>query len=284
MKAEKLFELLGNIDDHHIVAAQKSKRSSRKIAFVAAAVCLCTFVAMFLPAFLRKGSFGGLHDDAPPENTVTFNGAVYSVIGTDDKQLLAKYGLPETIDASVIGRHVGNGKNAENEEDTAFYLYNRPLPPGATDTAVVRPQRAVYVVKTDDGYGYALFGNFVLFDTDAHQEASEMFAVYGIQCKDDIAKIVANGTTYDDADTISSFYNALLNAQPFGNDGFQARVFGGLSEKEQQALSREIADCAVEISMYTARGLVTHDIFYHPNIGYIYWACNYYQIPTAEDQ
>ncbi|MBQ1234401.1 MAG: hypothetical protein IIX77_02105, partial [Oscillospiraceae bacterium] len=119
MKAEKLFELLGNIDDHHIVAAQRPKHSSRKIAFVAAAVCLCTFVAMFLPAFQRKGSYDGLHDDAPPENTATFNGAVYSVIGTDDKQLLAKYGLPETIDVSVIGRHVGDGKNAENEEDTA---------------------------------------------------------------------------------------------------------------------------------------------------------------------
>ena len=60
MKAEKLFELLGNIDDQHIAAAQKPKHSSRKIAFVAAAVCLCTFVAMFLPAFHRKGRGGAI--------------------------------------------------------------------------------------------------------------------------------------------------------------------------------------------------------------------------------
>ncbi len=279
MKADKLFELLANIDDAHIIAAQKTKPTSRKVAFVAAAVCLCTFAAMFLPAFNRKGSHDGLHDDAPPENAVTFNGAMYSIIGTDDKDLLAEFNLPYTIDKSVIGRHVGNGNGDETKPAAAFYLFNRPLPPGGSDTTVVRPQRAVYVVKTDDGYGYAIFGNFVPFDTDTHQEARELFAVYGVQCKDDILKIVADGKTYDDANTITKFYNCLLNSQPFGNDGFQSRVFGGLTEKEQQKLSREMADCAVEISLYTTHGLVTHDIFYHPNIGYIYWACNYYQLP-----
>ena len=279
MKAEKLFELLAGIDDPHILAAQKANRPSRKIAWVACAVCLCTFIAMFLPAFVRKGGFGDLHDDMPPENVVTFSGAMYSIIGTDDKDLLAKYDLPETIDESVIGRYVGDSDKTEGEPNASFYIYNRQLPPGVSDTTVVRPQCALYVVKTDEGYGYAIFGNFVQFDTDTHQEASELFAAYGIQCKDDIAKIVADGKTYDDAETIEKFYNALLAAQPFGNDGFQARVFGGLTEAQQQTLSREMADCAVEISLYTTRGLVTHDIFYHPNIGYVYWACNYYQLP-----
>jgi hypothetical protein len=80
---------------------------------------------------------------------------------------------------------------------------------------------------------------------------------------------------------ITRFYDLLCGAQAMGEDGYQRAVFGGLSEREQQALSIELADSAVELRIGVRGGFYACGLTYEPDIGWIDWATNHYRLSES---
>lgn len=194
-------------------------------------------------------------------------------------KILDAYNLPHEITTDMIGAVVGTGLS-QNGGQKAFYQYE----PYADIIAVTAEpeqklaQRAVYIVKDGGSYSFALFCNFIFFDSNTHTQASEMFAVYGIDEAEDIANITIGSDKITDASKIKALFDSLYNSYSMGNDDYQNAIFKGMSEEEQQALSSKLADSAVRISIVTKEGVAINHITYYPTIGYVSWALNYYRL------
>ena len=108
-----------------------------------------------------------------------------------------------------------------------------------------------------------------------------MFAIYGIDEANDIESITLGKKKISDPDKIKSFFDNLYNSYAMGNDDYQGKIYGGLSEEEQQALSIELAESSMEISILTKEDIVINYITYSPKINYIDWALNYYKLSDS---
>ena len=283
MNRKDLYNSFNEVDDDILErsdAATKRKAPPIWLKWGAIAACLCLMVSIAIPVLHHKGG-PGQDDPLRPLNVIEYNGAYYECIDMSDTKTLDKYNLPYEITADMIGNSLGAGLDSKGEQtEQTFYQYS-PYAGVVTITTELkqeRAQRAVYIVEEEGVYSFALFCNFISFDSNTHTEASEMFVVYGIDESADIANITIGNDKITDSGKIKELFDALYHSYAMGNDDFQNTVFKGMSEEEQQALSIELADSMVEIRIETTEGLVINNIRYQPTIQFVSWALNYYRI------
>lgn len=196
-------------------------------------------------------------------------------------ELLDTYHLPHEITADMVGCPLGAGVDCGGGQTERIMYQYVPYADIVTVTSGLnqeRAQRAVYVVEDKEGYSFALFCNFIHLDSNTHEEASELFAVYGVDEAEDIAGIAIGGETVSDSARIQEIFDNLYYSGSMGNDDYQDIFFKGMSEEDQQALSAELADSMIEIKIITTNGVVINNLNYYPAINYAYWALNYYRL------
>lgn len=270
MTRNDLYLAFQAVDDDLLERSQNVKKNRSWKTFGTIAACLCLIIGIALPVMHHKGVFQG--DYVDPIRMLEFDGAYYEVIDLEDIKILDKFNLPHEITSSMVGDAVGTGLEPTGEEtEQIFYQY---LPVSRQEC----PQRALYVVRDGSVYSFALFCNFVHHDTNAFEEVSELFAVYGIDEAADIAVLTIGDEKITDSGKIQVFYDAMCTSYAMGNDDFQLAVFQRMEEEKQQALSIVLADSMIKIQLETTAGMVLPYICYYPTIQYVSWALNYYQL------
>ena len=265
----------------YVKEAETSKKA-RTLPWVkwgAMAACLCLAVGLAAPVLRHKGG-PGQDDPLRPLNVIEFSGAYYESIDMTDTKTLDAYNLPHEITPDMIGASLGAGLDHNGEQTRqVFYQYvpYADIITVTTELEQARAQRAVYIVEDGSAYSFALFCNFIPFDSNTHTEASEMFVVYGVDEAEDIAKITVGKDEITDTAKIKELFDNLYHSHAMGNDDYQNAIFKGMSAEEQQALSIKLADSAVEIRIVTVEGVAINNITYFPTINYAYWALNYYK-------
>ena len=137
-----------------------------------------------------------------------------------------------------------------------------------------RSQRAVYIAAENEEYAFALFYCFIHFDTNTHQEPSEMFIVYGVDSVEDIRIVEIDGQEVANHAGIENLFKNIYNAAALGNDDFQETVLDTMTEVEQS----ELMNSSVEIKFIINDGLVIKNMSYFPTINYISWGSSYYKL------
>lgn len=287
MKKEEFFNIIGEVDEHKVATAGMAMNAKKSrlvwLKWGAVAACLCLVVGLAIPVLNPKGDPG---QEAPlrPLNVIEYNGAYYEIIDMTDRKMLDTYNLPYEITADMIGISLGSGSGHNGKQTKQVFYQYAPYADIVTVTTELeqeRAQRAVYIVEDGGVYSFALFCNFVLFDSNTHTEASEMFVVYGVDEVEDIASITIGGKEVTDKDMINTLFDNLYHSHAMGNDDYQKAVFKGMSEDEQQALSIELADSMIEMKITTTEGVVINNLRYYPTINYVSWALNYYKLSSS---
>lgn len=283
MKQERILYAMGSINDKLIFDAMNDGKPAKKawVRRLSVAACLALVLAVGVPYVADVVAHKGGHIDVDLDviTLIAFGGAYYEVIDTTDTKALDRFGLPHEITPDMIGASLGSGEDSNGDRIGAFYRYVpydhilTVLPNGDT-----RPATAVYIYEDDGEYAFALFCNYLSFDGNTHQEASEMFAVYGIDEAEDIASIEIGGKKVTDREIIRAIYETVISSRSMGGDDFDKTIFKGKNEQERTALSWEIADSTVGMRIETVEGLVTGELRYHTSIGYVSWALNYYRL------
>lgn len=280
MTAELLYEVLGDVNETYVEQAHapRRKKAPAWVTWAAIAACATVVITACVPFLRPKG--GPNQDVVPPLHMIENNGALYEVIDMKNRKLLDRYRLPYEITEDMVGSSLGYGRGDHGEKSEEWFLYT-PYRDIFTNTwDGTRPQRAVYVVKTDGEYAFALFCNYISFDDNTHQEISELLAVYGIDEAADIACVEFDGKAMTDPAQIEVFFDVLNTSAAFGNADYQKLIFGGLSEAEQEELSTQLADSMISIRLTTQAGIVTTMMHYYPTIDYVYWSLNYYHLDS----
>ena len=274
MTNENILDAIGGINENAVQDAKAYKRpkSKRWFRWGAMAACLCLVVGIAIPILHHKGK-GGIDHQDPLQDTAAFelNGKFYEVVETPE--VLEKYGLPSKITEDVAGDHVAYLKSGGDdsykctpiETDMELYQYN----PAASD--------GVYVLRDGDTWYAALFCNFYQFDSNTNCSLTELYRVYGIESVDDIASITEMkwnneqevGSPVRNRQEIDEFYHMTIALASYGNDDFQAEVFDGIPEENQQEAHTAFADDRRNLRIETASGLRFFIAFY-PNYDWIY--------------
>lgn len=270
MKKEKLYEAIGEIDDNYINDAHLTAKKNPRPLWMkwgAMAACLCLMLVAIIPFVSNIYQH---KDPVEPHDIVEFNGAYYEILDKENAKILKEYNLPKEITSDMVGDFVGASLDDKGNETKRFIHEYVPY----SDAE----QKAVYVLKEGEKYSFALFCNYIYKDDSEYTEASEMFALYGVDNAEDIASITMDGKTIKDAGEIKAFFDALYNAYGMGNDEYQENIFQRMDEDKQQALAIELADSAIEIKIVTEAGIVINHIRHYPTINYVSWALNYYNL------
>ena len=270
MTNENILDAIGGINEKAVQDAKAYKRpkSKRWFRWGAMAACLCLVVGIAIPILHHKG--GSDHQDPLHIATFELNGKFYEAVETPE--VLKKYGLPSKITEDMAGDHVaylrsdgGDGYECTPmETDIELYQYN----PAAFD--------GVYVLRDGKTWCAALFCNFYQFDSNTNCSLSELYHVYGIESADDIKSITEMDnknkneirTPVVDRQEITEFYHMTIALGSYGNDDFQAEVFGGIPEEDQQDAHSAFADDRRNLRVETKDGLRFFIAFY-PSYGWI---------------
>ncbi len=252
------------------------KRGRAGWTALAACLVLLAVSAPFIRNLVLAPKGQWLDSPSDPLQIFEYGGAYYELV--DDPALLERYGLPHAPTADAVGRSLGTATAAGGTDELIFYQY-LPWADIRTDPDTHnRPQRAAYAVQQGDDYAFALFCNFIPLDSNAHTEAAELLAVYGIDSAVDIAYILVGKEKITDPDVIAAAYNALTGGLAMGNDDFQKLVFSGKSEEEQQRLATTLADSMVPVRIAAKTGPVTGTLHYYPSHHLVSWALSYYRL------
>ena len=274
MTNENILDAIGGINENAVQDAKAYKRpkSKRWFRWGAMAACLCLVVGIAIPILHHKGK-GGPDTQDPLQDTAAFelNGKFYEVVETPE--VLEKYGLPSKITEDVAGDHVAYLKSDGDdsyectpiETDMELYQYN----PAASD--------GVYVLRNGDTWCAALFCNFYQFDSNTNCSLTELYRVYGIESADDIKSITEmdnnneneTGTPVVERQEITEFYNMTIALGSYGNDDFQAEVFGNIPEEKLQEAHSAFAENQRNLRVETKDGLRFFIAFY-PSYNWIY--------------
>ena len=247
MTNENILDAIGGINEKAVQDAKAYKRpkSKRWFRWGAMAACLCLVIGIAIPILHHKGK-GGIDHQDPLQDTAAFelNGKFYEVVETPE--VLEKYGLPSKITEDVAGDHVAYLKSDGDdsyectpiETDMELYQYN----PAASD--------GVYVLRDGEAWYAALFCNFYQFDSNTNCSLTELYRVYGIESADDIKSITEmdnnneneTGTPVVERQEITEFYNMTIALGSYGNDDFQAEVFGNIPEEKLQEAHSAFAE------------------------------------------
>ena len=272
MTNENILDAIGGINENAVQDAKAYKRpkSKRWFRWGAMAACLCLVVGIAIPILHHKG---GIDHQDPLQDTAAFelNGKFYEVVETPE--VLEKYGLPSKITEDVAGDHVAYLKSDGDdsyectpiETDMELYQYN----PAASD--------GVYVLRNGETWCAALFCNFYQFDSNTNCSLTELYRVYGIESADDIKSITEmdnnneneTGTPVVERQEITEFYNMTIALGSYGNDDFQAEVFGNIPEEKQQEAHSAFAENQRNLRVETKDGLRFFIAFY-PSYNWIY--------------
>lgn len=272
MTNENILDAIGGINEKAVQDAKAYKRpkSKRWFRWGAMAACLCLVACIAIPILHHKG---GIDRRGPFQDTAAFelNGKFYEVVETPE--VLEKYGLPSKITGDAAGGHVAYLTSDGNdgyectpiETDIELYQYN----PAASD--------GVYVLRDGETWCAALFCNFYQFDSNTNCSLTELYRVYGIESADDIKSITEMdnnneneiGTPVVEWQEITEFYNMTIALGSYGNDDFQAEVFGGIPEEKQQEAHSAFAENQRNLRVETKDGLRFFIAFY-PNYDWIY--------------
>lgn len=272
MTNENILDAIGGINENAVQDAKAYKRPKAKRWFRwgAMAACLCLVVGIAIPILHHKG---GIDHQDPLQDTAAFelNGKFYEVVETPE--VLEKYGLPSKITEDVAGDHVAYLKSDGDdsyectpiETDMELYQYN----PAASD--------GVYVLRNGETWCAALFCNFYQFDSNTNCSLTELYRVYGIESADDIKSITEmdnnneneTGTPVVERQEITEFYNMTIALGSYGNDDFQAEVFGNIPEEKLQEAHSAFAENQRNLRVETKDGLRFFIAFY-PSYNWIY--------------
>lgn len=272
MTNENILDAIGGINENAVQDAKAYKRpkSKRWFRWGAMAACLCLVVGIAIPILHHKG---GIDHQDPLQDTAAFelNGKFYEVVETPE--VLEKYGLPSKITEDVAGDHVAYLKSDGDdsyectpiETDMELYQYN----PAASD--------GVYVLRNGETWCAALFCNFYQFDSNTNCSLTELYRVYGIESADDIKSITEmdnnneneTGTPVVERQEITEFYNMTIALGSYGNDDFQAKVFGNIPEEKLQEAHSAFAENQRNLRVETKDGLRFFIAFY-PSYNWIY--------------
>lgn len=272
MTNENILDAIGGINENAVQDAKAYKRpkSKRWFRWGAMAACLCLVVGIAIPILHHKG---GIDHQDPLQDTAAFelNGKFYEVVETPE--VLEKYGLPSKITEDVAGDHVAYLKSDGDdsyectpiETDMELYQYN----PAAFD--------GVYVLRNGETWCAALFCNFYQFDSNTNCSLKELYRVYGIESADDIKSITEmdnnneneTGTPVVERQEITEFYNMTIALGSYGNDDFQAEVFGNIPEEKQQEAHSAFAENQRNLRIEAKDGLRFFIAFY-PSYNWIY--------------
>ena len=272
MTNETILDAIGGINENAVQDAKAYKRpkSKRWFRWGAMAACLCLVVGIAIPILHHKG---GIDHQDPLQDTAAFelNGKFYEVVETPE--VLEKYGLPSKITEDVAGDHVAYLKSDGDdsyectpiETDMELYQYN----PAASD--------GVYVLRNGETWCAALFCNFYQFDSNTNCSLTELYRVYGIESADDIKSITEmdnnneneTGTPVVERQEITEFYNMTIALGSYGNDDFQAEVFGNIPEEKLQEAHSAFAENQRNLRVETKDGLRFFIAFY-PSYNWIY--------------
>lgn len=272
MTKENMLDAIGGINENAVQDAKAYKRpkSKRWFRWGAVAACLCLVVGIAIPILHHKG---GIDHQDPLQDTAAFelNGKFYEVVETPE--VLEKYGLPSKITEDVAGDHVAYLKSDGDdsyectpiETDMELYQYN----PAASD--------GVYVLRNGETWCAALFCNFYQFDSNTNCSLTELYRVYGIESADDIKSITEmdnnneneTGTPVVERQEITEFYNMTIALGSYGNDDFQAEVFGNIPEEKLQEAHSAFAENQRNLRVETKDGLRFFIAFY-PSYNWIY--------------
>lgn len=278
MTNAELYEVLGDIRGKYVKEAREYRPAWVRWGTMAA--CLCLVIGLAIPVLNPKGDLGKM-DPLRPLHVIEYNGAYYEGVDMTDTKTLDHFNLPHEITTDMIGVSLGAGFDAAGEKTEQILYQYVPYADIVTITGELqqkRTQRAVYIMEDGGDYSFALFCNFIGFDANTHTEASEMFAVYGVDEAEDIAGITIGKENITDAERIKALFDKLNSSYAMGNDDYQNAVFKGLSEGQQQALSVALADSMVEIKIETAKGVAINNLCYYPAINYVSWALSYYKL------
>lgn len=268
MNREDLYRAIGAVDDDVLAQSEARKRGWRKWA--AACLCLCVLGAVSI--LHLKG--GGQDSAVQAIAALEYGGCCYEVCDLD--WVLEKYGLPGRITADMAGEHLAwlrrDGaayKEAAARTDIELYQY------------APAPCRGVCVVREGESYLAALFCNFRLDDGESAVPLSELYRVYGLNAAEDIASI-AGAKTVTEPEALAAFYNLTVALESEGNDAFQAAVFGGVPEEDQNAAHAAFADDAHTWRIELKTGLRLY-LQVYPGYGWIYGrgAMTYYRMDAA---
>lgn len=267
MRGKDLLDKMELIDASYVEMADKlSQKRSAWVRWCAVAACLCLMATVIIPTIRHKGRSDPAHGIA----ALAYNGCIYEA--ADDPEVLEKYGLPSRITADMAGEHLsylesdsGVGyKCTASRTDIELYQYA----PSVCD--------GVYILRDGNRWYAALFCNFHRSDSNTSCSLTELYRVYGIEEADDIASIAEMewgnrqeaGTPVTDRQEVSEFYSMTTTLVSYGGDDFQAEVFGGIPEENQQKAHTAFADDQRSIRIETASGL-RFFISFFPDYGWI---------------
>ncbi len=265
MTNERILDAIGGISESAVRDAKAYRRPGfrRRRRWAAAAACLCLAAAIAIPVLHHKGGTGRedpRHDIAALE----FNGKYYEAVNLP--KVLEKYGLPPEITADMAGAHLSYLKSdggigyrcTAGQTDIALYQYA----PAACD--------GVYLLRDGETWYAALFCNFYRFDGSTNCPLTELYRVYGIESADDIASVAEMqqgneqviGSPVTNRREIAGFYDMTAALESYGNDDFQAEVFGGIPEEKQQEAHSAFAEDRRNLRIETKDGLRFFLAFY----------------------
>lgn len=278
---------MSEIDSKYVDEAINYKKKTKKLGWIqwgAIAACFAVVLAMgisYLNSVIASRGGPSQKDPLRPLDVIEFNGAYYEIVDMENTKLLNTYNLPHEITADMVGIEVGKGSDIRDKQTDMLYQYVPYAKIAVTEAnGDRRSQRAVYIISDENKYSFALFCNYTHFDTNTHQEASEMFAVYGVDSADDISIVKIGNKEVSNHAEIEIFFENIYNALSMGNDDYQKEVYGNMSETEQQKLSNELADSVLEVKLITVDGLVINNMRYFPTTNHVCWGLNYYKLTT----
>ena len=277
MSSLDMLDILGGIDAAYIdeskdtVQNRKTLRISRWLPALAACAALILMIPVVGNIFRGKGGTDGPSDSLEDVRSLEYNGAYYEA--TDIPEVLTRYGIPKKLGPGLAGEHVSylipNG--------TAGYLESADKTDIELLTYAASPCRGVYIVRDYDHYYAAIFCNFILISDEASVELSELYKAYGVSGAEDIISITetdwhrgeAKGRSVTDRTALKDFYSMTCSLMPESIGEFQAEVFDGIPEEEQQSKHTSFANDCRMIRIETASGLRFY-IEVYPEFGWLY--------------
>lgn len=251
MTAEKLFLALGE-------AGEPWMEKPRYRLRFPAALAACLLLALLLPAVLP----GTDKQQVPSITTMIWQGRIYELVESSDRLELSR------LRESRVGPRIGVGYLENDTSEVALYQY---LPASGT------PCEALLAVRDETGWRYAVFCNYVQGGTEAPTavyEPSHLLGLYGITGPEDVISLKADGRETGQQEAL---IRALLASSYYSEDAYQHRIYGGLTDAQQQEKSRSLAETHIELRLETADGLVFW-MGYQPQTGFIDWCLGHYKV------
>ncbi len=301
MNGEQLFEAIGRIDDRFIAQADEERRAARPVwvRWAAAAACVAIVLALSSPWLLRgmKLSAGaGQNDAAAPESAESSSDTESGAAPNDgyggEYDSMLKPIMLVTYDGRIYEAVESPYDGAPPPESAAGEPVAQAQADSGEPVALHRVRdmgEALLAGRFEDGWRYLLFCNYIETGT-AKEEQTPMralLALYGVESAQDIAAIETTDWnrrrvtgSLEDRGAIEDFYDSWSGLTGFGNDEFQARVFGAAGELEQQRVSQELAEDLTVVRIRLTNGLSIW-LNCYADFGYFDQNMVYFELPQT---